>query len=207
MKLYFAPGACSVAPHIALEELRIPHQLQVVDLRNHKTGGNDYYAVNPKGSVPVLELDNGERLTENAVVLQYIADRKPEAGLMPKVGSWERYRALEWLNFIATELHKGYGPLWAPDVPDAQREVIKSRLMPRLALVDRHLQAQLQSGPSQYLMGAQFTVADCYLFVVVSWSDKLKVDISKFAALRAFMDRVSGRPSVQAALKAEGLGK
>ena len=201
MKLYFSPGACSLAPHIALEEAGIPFEAVKVDLRTHKLAdGTDYYTINPKGYVPLLELDNGERLSEVAVILQYIADRKPGT-LAPTFGTFERYRVMEWLNFIATEVHKQYGPLFYPDTPDATKDKQRATLAKRFDLLVTTLAKQ------PYLTGESFTVADAYLFTVVNWSGMLKFDLSRWPALQQFQKRVAERPKVHAALKAEGLVK
>jgi glutathione S-transferase len=201
MKLYYAPAACSLAPHIALSEAGVPHELVRVDLRTHKLpDGSDYYAINPKGYVPVLELDDGSRLTEAAVVLQYIADRKPGT-LAPAFGSLERYRLMEWLNFIATELHKGYGPLWHADTPEAYRATVIANLGKRYDYLEPILARQ------SYLTGETFTIADAYLFTIASWSKNLKVDLSKWSALNRYLERVAARPKVQDALRAEHLLK
>jgi glutathione S-transferase len=201
MKLYYSPAACSLAPHIALEEAGIPYDLAKVDLRTHKLAdGTDYYAINPKGYVPLLELDTGERLSEVAVILQYIADRKPGA-LAPAYGTMERYRVMEWLNFIATEIHKQYGPLWYPDTPDATKEAQRAKLASRFDLIVTTLAKQ------PYLVGESFTVADAYLFTIVNWSGMLKVDLSRWPALQQFQSRIAARPKVHQALKAEHLVK
>jgi glutathione S-transferase len=199
MKLYFSPGACSLAPHIALVEAGLPHDLVKVDLRTHKLeNGGDYYAVNPKGYVPDLELDDGTRLTEAAVVLQYIADRKPGT-LAPAHGTMERYRLIEWLNFVATELHKGFSPLWKPNTPDAYKSVVIENLGKRFDFLEPILAKQ------SYLTGEQFTIADAYLFTILSWSKALKVDLSKWPAITQYLQRVGARPAVQEAKRAESL--
>jgi glutathione S-transferase len=199
MKLYYSPAACSLAPHIALSESGLAYDIVKVDLRTHKLAdGTDYYTINPKGYVPLLELDNGERLSEVAVILQYIADRRPGT-LAPAFNTIERYRLMEWLNFIATELHKQFGPLWHAETPDATKETQRAALAKRLALISKTLENQ------PYLTGESFTVADAYLFTVVNWSHHLKVDLAPFPALQAFQARVAVRPRVQAAMKAEGL--
>ena len=199
MKLYYAPAACSLAPHIALEELGLPRELARVDLRTHTfANGADYYAINPKGYVPLLELDNGERLSEVVVILQYIADRKPGT-LAPTYATMERYRLNEWLNFIATEIHKPFGPLWHADTPAATQAAQRASLARRFQLVERTLAKQ------PYLTGDAFTIADAYLFTVVRWADPLKVDLTPFPALRKFQERVAARPKVHAALRAEHL--
>jgi glutathione S-transferase len=201
MKLYYSPGACSLAPHIALHEAGVKFETEKVDLAAKKTErGADYWSINPKGYVPALQLDNGEILTEVSAILQYVADRNPGAKLLPAFGSEERYRALEWIGFIATEIHKGFGPLWKPDTPDAYKAIAVETLAKRLQYVGSQL-------GSQYLTGAQFTVADAYLFVVVSWSKYLKVDLTPYAGLRALLERIAARPAAQAAMKAEGLIK
>jgi glutathione S-transferase len=201
MKLYYSPGACSLAPHIALEESGLSHEAIKVDLGRHVLpDGTDYYAVNPKGYVPLLELDDGQRLSEVAVILQYIADRKPGT-LAPAFGSIERYRVMEWLNFIATEIHKQFGPLWYPDTPDATREKQRATLAKRFDIVAKTLATQ------PYLMGNVFTIADAYLFTVVNWSGMLKIDLAPWPALQQFQARVAARPKVHAALVAEGLAK
>jgi glutathione S-transferase len=197
MKLYYAPGACSFAPHIVLEELGLPAQTIKVDLRNHTLpDGSDYYAVNPKGYVPLLELDDGTRLAEAAVILQYLADRKPGT-LAPAPGTPERYRLMEWLNFIATEIHKGFGPLWYPDTPELTRERAVASLHKRFATVEEAL------GKHPHVAGEQFTIADAYLYTVASWSKFLKVDISGFPRLGAYLERIAARPAVKAAKAAE----
>jgi glutathione S-transferase len=199
MKLYYSTAACSLAPHIALSESGLPYKTARVDLKKHTLAdGTDYYAINPKGYVPLLEQDDGTRLSEVAVILQYIADRKPGT-LAPVFGTMERYRMMEWLNFIATELHKQFGPLWDPATPDTFRESQKAKLATRFELVAKTLAAQ------PYLMGESFTVADAYLFTVLNWAPMLKVDLAPFPALLQFQARVAARPAVHAALVAEGL--
>jgi glutathione S-transferase len=201
MKLYFSPGACSLAPHIALSELGLPFTLAKVDLRRHALAdGTDYYTINPKGYVPLLELDDGTRLAEVAVILQYIADRVPGT-LAPAFGGIERYRVMEWLNFIATELHKQFGPLWHPTTPAATRDEQKKRLASRF----EYLAGMLDSQP--YLTGPSFTVADAYLFTILNWAPMLDVDLSPYSALRQLQARVAARPAVRRALVAEGLVK
>ena len=200
MKLYYAPGACSLAPHIVLREAGLGFTLEKVDLGAKRTEtGADFTRINPMGYVPALALDNGEILTEAAAILQYIADRKPEAGLLPAPGSSERHRALEWLVFVATELHKGFGPLWNAATPDAYKAIVHQILAKRFALLDRALAER------QYLAGDGFTIVDAYAFTVVSWADLLKVDLAPYASLRAYLSRIAARPHVQAALRAEGL--
>ncbi len=200
MKLYFSPGACSLSPHIALCEAGLAVDLEKVDLRAHKTAdGGDYYKVNPKGYVPALVLDDGQLLTEGAAILQYIADRKPEMKLAPPPTSPERYRLQEWLNFVAAEVHKGFSPLFNPKLSDETKEIFKANLARRFELLAHHLEAK------PFLMGDAFSVADGYLFTVLRWTVPLKVDLSKWPPLKAYMDRVAARPRVREALSAEGL--
>lgn len=201
MKLYYSPGACSLAPHIALNETGLHHDAVKVDLRKHQLAdGTDYYTINPKGSVPLLELDDGQRLSEVAVILQYIADRKPGT-LAPAFGSMERYRLMEWLNFIATEIHKQFGPLWDPSTPDATKDRQRATLAKRFAYVSTTLSAH------PYLAGDTFSIADAYLFTVLNWAGMLNVDLSPWTALQQFQARVAARPKVHATLVAEGLVK
>lgn len=201
MKLYYAPGACSLAAHIALQESAIPFDVARVDLRQHVVGsGTDFYTINPKGYVPVLELDDGQRLTEVAVILQYIADRDPGT-LAPAFGSVSRYRLMEWLNFIATEIHKGLGPLWKPTTPDAYKAVVLDAVGARFDHVVNAL------GTKPYLTGDAFTIADAYLFTIVNWHHFLKFDIGRWPALQRFQERVAARPQVKKALEDEHLLK
>lgn len=200
MKLYYAPGACSLAPHILVAEAGLPVELVKVDLRAGKTeGGEDFSAINPKGYVPFLVLDDGSALSENQVLLQYLADRAPAAGLMPPAGGMERYRAQEWLAFISTELHKAYGPLWNPAAPEGAKQSARAQLAKRFAWLDRQLAGR------SFLMGETFTAADCYAFVVLAWGDYHQLDMSPYAHLRAYKDRIGARSAVQRALKEEGL--
>ena len=201
MKLYYSPGACSLAPHIALSEAGLTYDAVKVDLRKHVLAdGTDYYTINPKGYVPLLELDDGQRLSEVAVILQYIADRKP-GSLAPVAGTMERYRVMEWLNFIATELHKQFGPLWYPDTPEATRDKQRATLTKRFDYVSKTLAVQ------PYLAGDTFGIADAYLFTILNWAGMLKVDLSPWPALQHFLARVAARPRVHATLVAEGLAK
>jgi len=201
MKLYYSPGACSLAPHIALSEAGLSYEAVKVDLRKHVLAdGTDYTTINPKGYVPLLELDDGQHLSEAAVILQYIADRKP-GSLAPAPGTMERYRVMEWLNFIATELHKQFGPLWYPDTPEATRDKQRATLAKRFDHVSRTLSTQ------PYLTGEKFGIADAYLFTILNWAGMLKVDLSPWPALQKFLARVAARPQVHAALVAEGLAK
>lgn len=193
-----------MAPHIVLNELGMKYEAIQVDMKTKKAGGNDFNQLNHKGYVPALMLDNGEMLTEGAVIMQYLADQKPEAGLIPKAGTWERYRAMEWLNFIATEIHKGFSPLWSIEraVKDkgAQTE-LKSfntgALEKRLNFLSENLKGKT------FLMGNQFTVCDAYLFTLLSWTKWLKMDLSKWPDLMGYVERVQNRPAVAQTLKAE----
>jgi glutathione S-transferase len=200
MKLYYAPGACSLAPHIALHETGLSFDPVKVDIRAKKLeGGEDYWAINPKGAVPALGLDEGEVLTENAAVLQYIADQAPASGLLPPLGDLRRYRVLEWLNYVATELHKGFGPLWNPASTDEAKEAVRDLLGKKFDFV----QEQLGDGP--YLLGEAFTLPDAYLFVILTWTRIHQIDLSRWPGLTAFFERVKARPAVRAAMRAEGL--
>lgn len=199
MKLYYAPGACSQAPHIALNELALPFDLVKVDLATHKlVGGADYYAVNPKGYVPFLVLDDGTTLSEANVILQYIADRKPGT-LAPAFGTMERWKQMELLAFIATEVHKGFAPLWDASTPPEVRASAVKRLGTRFTLLAEKL------GKKPYLTGADFTIADSYLFVMLGWTQYHKVDITPWPTLKELRARIAARPAVQTTLKAEGL--
>jgi glutathione S-transferase len=200
MKLYYTPGACSHAVHVALREAGLTFELERVDLLAKTTAsGADYLAVNPKGYVPALRLDDGALLTEVAVLLQYVADRKPESGLAPPAGTMARYRLQEWLNYISSELHKGLGQFFNPKLPAETRPAVMPRLEQRLGLVA----SQLDGAP--YLMGEQYSVADSYLYTILGWGPALKVDLGAGPALGAFSARVRARPAVQAARAAEGL--
>lgn len=199
MKLYYSPGACSLSPHIVLEEAGLPFDLEKVDLRTHKTEkGEDFYAINPKGYVPALRLDDGALLTEGPAITQYLADLKPETQLAPAAGTLPRYRLVEWLNFIATELHKQFGPLFHGPSPEVKSATV-AKLKDRLELVARSLEHQ------PYLMGERFTLPDAYLFVILRWAKRLAPEAFAVPGLAAYFDRVGARPAVQAALKAEGL--
>jgi len=202
MKLYFTPGACSLAPHIGLREAGCDFDLEQVDLATKKTkSGADYTKVNAKGYVPALQLDNGEVLTEAPVILQYIADQKPESGLVPKAGTMERYREQEWLNFVTSELHKGFGVLFNPKMPEDYRPMAIERIGTRLDFLAKQLNGK------SFVMGDKFTAADAYLFTVLNWAPHLKVSLDKWPTIQAYVGRVAARPQVQAALKAEGLTK
>ncbi|MGP8122210.1 MAG: glutathione transferase GstA [Xanthobacteraceae bacterium] len=198
MKLYYAPGACSLSPHIALKEAGIPHELVKVDLRAKKlANGDDYAKVNPKGQVPALELDNGELVTEGPVIVQMIADLVPASKLAPASGTPERYKLQEWLNFIGSEVHKSFGPLFAPALADDAKAFFRNRVIGKLGYIDSKL------ADRDYLMGSQFTVADGYLYTMLRWADGMKIDLSAMKNLMAYKERVAARPNVQAALKAD----
>jgi glutathione S-transferase len=198
MKLYYSPGACSLSPHIALHEAGLQHELVKVDLRAKKLeNGDDYLKVNPKGQVPALLLDSGELLTEGPVIVQIIADKAAAKNLAPAVTSPERYKLQEWLTYINGELHKNIGPLFNPALSDDAKGVFKDRAMGKFRYVDSQLAGK------DYLMGKQFTVADGYLFVMVTWADRMKFDLSGLSNLKAYQARVAARPAVQAALQME----
>jgi glutathione S-transferase len=200
MKLYFAPGACSLSPHIVLREAGHNFELEQVNNAEKKTkSGKDYWTINAKGQVPVLELDNGERLTEGPVIVQYLADEKPGSGLVPAAGSMERYRVQEWLNFTGSELHKTFGPLFRPTTPDAFKALSKENLGKRFDWLEKQLAGRA------YLMGDKFTIADAYMFTVLRWSPRVEIDLAKWPNVKAYVDRVAARPKVQEAMKAEGL--
>lgn len=200
MKLYYSPGACSLASHIALLEAGLPFTADRVDMRTRQTSdGRDFRTVNPNGYVPSLELDNGEILNEGQAILQYIADQKPAAQLAPPAGTMPRYRVLEWLSFISSELHKGFGPLLRPGGPEDTKTSIREKLGLRLGYVAQHLASR------QYLVGDHFTVADAYLYTILTWTRIAGIDLSAWPVLAAYRERIQQRPAVQAARAAEGL--
>jgi len=202
MKLYYSPGACSLSPHIALKEAGLPFDLVRVDLKAKKLeDGSDFNQINPKGQVPALGLDNGELLTEGAVIVQVIADKAPQKNLAPASGSNERYKLQEWLNFIASELHKNFSPLFQPALSDDTKTFFKDRLAGKFKYVDQALSDR------DYLMGSQFTVPDAYLFTMLAWADRVGLDMSGLPNVVAYKTRVAARPKVQEALVAEGLLK
>jgi glutathione S-transferase len=203
MKLYYSPGACSLAPHIVLNEAGLPFTLVKADLKTHTLAadGSDYYPVTSKGQVPLLELDGGERLTEGPVITQYIADQVPAKNLAPANGTMARYRLQEWLNFITSELHKGVGGLFNPAMPEEGKAVLRTKALSKLEWIDRQLEGK------QYLMGDAFSIADAYLFTIANWTAHTGIDISGLKNLGAFQARMAARPAVQAAMKAEGLLK
>ncbi len=202
MKLYYSPGACSLSPHIALLEAGLPYELVKVDLRAKKLeNGDDFLKVNPKGQVPALVLDNGELVTEGPVIVQMIADKASARNLAPARDSAERYKLLEWLNFITGELHKNFSPLFQPAIPDDVKAFFRDRLMGKFKYLDGALAGH------DYLMGKQFTVADGYLFVMLTWAERMNLDLSAMPNLAAYKARVAARPKVQEALTKEGLLK
>ena len=201
MKLYYSPGACSLAPHIAAREAGIPVELQKVDLKAKQYEGGDYKQVNSKGYVPAVETADGSVLTECPVILQYIADQKPEAGLAPKPGDKDRYKLQEMLNFTTAELHKGMSTFFNPALTDEWRKAASDRLSLRLDWLAKQLEGK------QYVMGDKFSVADAYVFTILNWAAPSKFDMGKWPVLQEYQKRVGSRPKVQEALKAEGLIK
>jgi glutathione S-transferase len=202
MKLYYAPGACSMAPHIVLREAGYKFELDKVDIPNKKTSdGGDYWQINPKGYVPALKLDDGQVLTEVQVICQYLADQKPDAGLAPKLGTMDRYHEMEWLNFAATEVHKQLSPLFNPKMTPEMKEVQMGYIERRFNALEKMLAGR------QYAMGDKFSIADAYLFTVLNWTNLHKIDVARWPSIKALMDRVRNRPKVQETLKAEGLVK
>jgi glutathione S-transferase len=200
MKLYYSPGACSLAPHIVAREAGIPLDLVKVDLHDHSLpDGSDYRAVNPRGYVPLLELDDGTRMTESNVLVQVLADRAPDSQLMPRAGSLERYKVQQWLATIATELHKNMSWLWYPDTAESTKAAVRAKLDQRFQEMDRVLAQQ------PYLAGDRFSAADAYGFTIVNWTQFLKLDLAAYPNLKSWMARIASRPRVREALKAEGL--
>jgi len=202
MQLYYAPGACSLSPHIVLRETNSAFDLVKVDLQTKTTAdGRDFRAVNPSGYVPALALDDGTVLTEGPAIIQYVADLGGASELAPANGTLARYKLQETLNFISTELHKGYSPLFNPRMPEAAKALARERIAERLATIEARLTDRA------YLMGAGFTLADAYLFTVLSWSGLVGVDLTPFPRIADYLDRIRARPTVVAAMKAEGLMK
>lgn len=200
MKLFIKAGACSLSPHIVLEESGLGYETESVDLATKVTeSGNDFLAINPKGYVPALLLESGELLTEGAAIVQYLADRVPEKRLAPANGTIERYRLQSWLAFIGAELHKSFSPFFNPAAGDAWREAARANLERRLGYVEQQLAGK------DYLLGADFSVADAYLFTVLGWADFMQLDLAKWPGLVAYRERVASRPAVRAALRDEGL--
>jgi glutathione S-transferase len=200
MKLYYSPGACSLSPHIALNEGGFTYDTERVDLATGMTEtGADYKTINPNGYVPALLLDDGQVLTEVPAIVQYLADLVPEKRLAPPAGTMERYRLMEWLNFISTELHKAFGALFNPQAPEDWKDIVKAQLIRRIEHASQRLAGRT------YIMGDDFTVADAYLFTVLGWGKYVGVEISPWPTLTAYLGRIAARPAVQTALKAEGL--
>jgi glutathione S-transferase len=202
MKLYYSPGACSLSPHIVLHEAGLAFTAEMASTKTHQLkDGTDYFSINPLGYVPLLVLNDGTQLTEGPAIVQYIADQVPDKQLAPANGSMARYQLQSLLNFISTELHKGFSPLFNPATPADYKPAVTEKLLSRMAWIDGQLAGK------QYLMGDTFTVADAYLFTVTGWGAYVKVDLSGFANISAHRARVAARPAVQAALRAEGLLK
>ena len=202
MKLYYAPGACSLSPHIVAREAGIAIELEKVDLGKHKTEkGEDFMAVNPKGYVPALRLDDGSILTEGPAIVQYLADQKPATKLAPAAGTMDRYRLQEWLGYIGTELHKNFGPLFNPTTPDAVKDATKVNIGKRLGYLNEHLAKRA------YLLGDTFTAADAYAFTIINWTNFVGMDLKAYPNVAAYSARIAGRPKVQEAMRAEGLMK
>jgi glutathione S-transferase len=202
MKLYFSPGACSLSPHIVAREAGLNIELVKADTKTKKLDdGSDYREINAKAYVPALQLDDGQLLTEGPAIVQYLADRNPAAGLAPAAGSMERYRLQEWLNFITSEIHKSFSPLFNPAASADWKAAAKANLEKRFAYVAQQLEGR------NYLLGEKFSVADAYLFTVANWSQWVGIDIGQWPALKAHHARVAARPRVQEALRAEGLLK
>jgi glutathione S-transferase len=198
MKLYFAPHACSLAVNIVAHELRIPLSLEPVDLRAKRLrDGSDYISVNPKGQVPTLELADGQHLTEGAVIMQYLADLRPECGMLASAGSLARYRTLEWLNFVSAELHKGFTPLFRRNTPDAYRQIARETLAARLQWLDNQLADQA------FLAGPTFSIADAYCYTVLTWTKLHDIEVSSWPRLVNYIERVASRPCVKAAEREE----
>jgi glutathione S-transferase len=200
MKLYFSPGACSLAPHIILREAGARFDLEQVDNRTKKTkSGADFWQINPKGYVPVLQLDDGRRITEAPVILQYIADQYPDSGLVPPCGTFDRYRVAEWLNFTTSELHKTFSSLFKSTTPEDYKRIAKENLSKRYSFLEEHLASH------HYLHGEKFGVADAYLFVVTNWLPRFGIDIGKWPDVKSYWERIAARPKVREAMEIEGL--
>jgi glutathione S-transferase len=202
MKLYYSSGACSLSPHIVAREAGLPVELVKVDLKARKLGdGTDYARINGKGYVPALALDDGTLLTEGPAIVQYLADRRPDSGLAPANGTIERYRLQEWLNFLTSEIHKSFSPLFNPAAAEGWKQPARENIVRRFDWIAEQL------GPNPYLMGEGFTVADAYLFTLINWCQWTGIDLARWPALEAYRARVAARPKVQEALRAEGLAK
>jgi glutathione S-transferase len=202
MKLYYSPGACSLSPHIVLLEAGLPFVLEKVEFKNKKTEkGTDYLTINSKGAVPALQLDDGRVLTEGPAIVQYLADQKPDSGLAPRAGTFERYQLMEILNYITSELHKAFSPLFNPEISAEAKAAAKTVVGKKLDWLTGFL------GSKTYLLGNTFTAADAYLFTVLSWSGHVGIDLQQWPVLAAYHSRIAQRPKVQQALKEEGLLK
>ena len=200
MKLYYFGGACSLSPHIVALEAGVPVTMVKIDSKTKKTEtGADYLAVNSKGAVPALQFDDGRVLTEGPAIVQYLADQKPASGLIPPPGTVDRYRVQGWLNYTTSEIHKTFAPLFRPTTPEEFKTISREFLGQRFDWIDKQLAGK------QYLMGDKFTVADAYLFTILRWTPRIEIDLAKWPNIKAYVDRVTARPKVQEALKAEGL--
>lgn len=200
MKLFYSPGVCSLSPHIVLRETETPFELVKTDIRAKTTeGGGDFKTINPNGYVPALLLDDGTLLTEGPAIVQHIADQAGAIAIAPANGTIERTKMQSWLNFVSTEMHKGFSPLFNAEMPDAAKELFKAKLRDRLTFLDRHF------ATNDYLMGATYTLPDAYLFVVLRWAKPMAIDLAAYPKVQAFYSRIEARPAVQAALRAEGL--
>jgi glutathione S-transferase len=202
MKLYYATGTCSLSPHIVLLEAGLPYTLEKNDFATKKTSaGIDYFTINSKGAVPALQLDDGNVLTEGPAIVQYLADQKPDSGLAPRAGTFERYRLMEILNYITSEVHKGFSPLFNPKISADWRASAQANLEKKFDWLSGFLKDKT------FLMGNAFTVADAYLFTVLSWTRPVKIDLERWPVLKAYQSRIAPRPTVQRALKESGLLK
>jgi glutathione S-transferase len=200
MKLYYTPGVCSLSPHIILKESGLPHSLVKTDIKAKTIeGGADYKATNPLGYVPALQLDDGTLLTEGPAIVQYIADKVPEKKLAPANGTLERYKMQSWLNFVSSELHKGFSPLFNPAMPEEAKTIAKERLATRFQHLEKHFAS------NQYLMGSAFSLPDAYAFTVLRWTHPTKIDLTPYPNIVAYMKRIGERAAVKAAMAAEGL--
>ncbi len=199
MKLYYSPGACGLHVQIALLEAGVKFEAEKVDLKNHTFAGGDFKKLNPKGYIPAIATDDGQLWTEGQVILQRLADKYPDKNLLPKFGTEERYKAMEWLNFVATELHKGFSALFNPALQGEAKEKVIEKLQKRLSVVNSHLKE------STYFLGSEFSLVDAYAYNILRWSRVLKVDITPHTAILGFLERLSTRPSVQTALQTEGI--
>jgi glutathione S-transferase len=200
MKLYYSPGACSLAVHIILQECGLPFSLERVDTATHKTeGGADFYSINPKGYVPLLQLDNGERLSEGPVIAQYICDKAGNTDLMPAAGSMARYRVMEWQGYLNSEVHQAFSPLFNPNLDAASKAIIVSRLQKKFSWISQQLRGK------QFLSGDSFSAADAYLFVLSGWVPYLKIELPNTEELQGYLQRIAARPAVQKAMQSEGL--